>query len=102
MAATRRSLFRKGLAGGVLLALGGSAGIALRRTQLGPEPRAPLRLFSRAEFAIFAAVASRIVPGDSAGPAWPSARDLDCAGKADALLARIHPDAGAELCQLQR
>jgi hypothetical protein len=102
MTATRRSLFRKGLLGGLLLAFGGSTGIALRRTRLGPDPRAPLRLFSREEFAIFAAVAARIVPGATAGPTWPSAWDLDCAGKTDALLARIHPDAGAELCQLLR
>jgi hypothetical protein len=102
MTASRRSLFRKGLAGGLFLALGGASGIALRGTRLGPPPRNPLRLFSQAEFAIFAAVAARIVPGDSAGAAWPSARDLDCAGKADALLARVHPDVGAELCQLLR
>ena len=39
MTATRRSLFRKGLLGGLLLAFGGSAGIALRRTRLGPQAR---------------------------------------------------------------
>ena len=102
MAISRRSLFKKGLLGGILLAAGGSVGIALRRTRLGPGPRAPLRLFTLEEHAIFAAVAARIVPGDHAGPAWPTAAALDCAGKADALLARIHPDAGAELRQLLR
>jgi hypothetical protein len=102
MTASRRSLFKKGLLGGLVLALGGSAGIALRRTRLGPTPREPLRLFSPQEFAVFAAVAARIVPGDGAGPAWPSATALDCAGKADALLARVHPDVGAELRQLLR
>ena len=102
MAVSRRSLFRKGLLGGLFLAVGGSAGIAVRRTQLGAAPRAPLRLFSREEFAIFAAVAARIVPGDGAGPRWPRAAALDCAGKADALLARVHPDVGAELRQLLR
>jgi hypothetical protein len=33
---------------------------------------------------------------------WPRARQLDCAGKADAVLARIHPEAGAEFAQLLR
>jgi hypothetical protein len=102
MAIARRALFKKGILGGLLLALGGGVGIGLRRTRLGPEPRAPLRLFSREEHAIFAAVAARIVPGDSAGATWPTAAALDCAGKADALLARIHPEAGAELRQLLR
>jgi hypothetical protein len=102
MGETRRALFKKGLFGGLLLAFGGAAGIGLRGTRLGPEPRAPLRLFSREEHAIFAAVAARVVPGDGAGPAWPSAAAVDCAGKADALLARVHPEVGAELRQLLR
>ena len=102
MALSRRALFRKGLVGGALLALGGSAGIALRSTRLGTPPRSPLRLFSAQEHAIFAAIAARIVPGDSAPAGWPRAHDVDCAGKADALLARVHPEVGRELTQLLR
>ena len=102
MTASRRSLFRKGLAGGLLLAFGGAAGIGLRATLVKDEPRAPLRLFSREEHAIFAAVAARVVPGDGADRAWPTALAVDCAGKADALLARVHPEVGQELRQLLR
>jgi hypothetical protein len=98
---SRRALFRKGLLGGVFLAFGGTAAIALRGTRVQYEPRAPLRLFSREEHAIFAAMAARVVPGDRAAH-WPSAQALDCAGKADALLATIHPEAGAEMKQLLR
>lgn len=102
MAISRRALFRKGLVGGALLAVGGVGVVALRGTRLGPEPRGRLALFSREEHAIFSAIANRIVPGDSAPANWPRAGDLDCAGKADAVLARIHPEAGAEFTQLLR
>jgi hypothetical protein len=102
MLITRRALFRKGLLGGVLLAVGGTGFIALRGTRLGPEPRTPLKLLSRQEHAIFAAIAARIVPGDGAPANWPRAVDLDCAGKADAVLARVHPEVGAEFGQLLR
>lgn len=85
-----------------MLALGGGVGLGLQRTRVTTEPRNELRLFTRDEHAIFAAMAARVVPGDGAGPGWPTAEALDCAGKADALIARIHPEAGAEFRQLLR
>jgi hypothetical protein len=96
----RRRLLKRGLLGGVLLAVGGAIPLALRSTRLGPPPRAPLKLFSVEEHAIFAAVAARLVPGDGAGPRWPTAEAVDCAGKVDALMARVHPEVGAELRKL--
>jgi hypothetical protein len=99
---SRRSLFKKGLLGGVLLATGGGLGVALRGTRLGRPPRRKLALLSPAEHAVFAAMAARVVPGDGAGPDWPSAEAVDCAGKADELLARVHPEVGAEFRQLLR
>ena len=102
MIGSRRGLFKKGLLGGALLVLGGGAGLALRRTRLGAPPRGKLALFSPEEHAIFAAVADRVVPGDGAPTIWPRAGALDCAGKADALLARVHPEVGAEFRQLLR
>ncbi|HEY0711844.1 MAG TPA: hypothetical protein VGF45_04165 [Polyangia bacterium] len=102
MAFTRRALFRKGLLGGALLAIGGTGVVALRGTRLGPEPKSALKLFSREEHSIFAAIAARIVPGDGAPANWPRAQDLDCAGKADAVLARVHPEVGSEFGQLLR
>jgi hypothetical protein len=102
MGETRRSLFRKGLLGGALLAFGGAAAVALRKTVVREEPRGPLALFTREEHAVFAAVAARVVPGDGAKAAWPSASAVDCAGKADAVLAKTHPEVGAEFRQLLR
>jgi hypothetical protein len=49
-----------------------------------------------------AAIAARIVPGDGAGPAWPSAEAVDCAGKVDALMATVHPDVGNDFRRLLR
>jgi hypothetical protein len=96
----RRSFLKKGLLGGALLLVGGAVSIALRGGVDHAPVRGPLRLFTAREHAIFAAIAARIVPGDGADPSWPTAAALDCAGKADALMALAHPAVGAELRQL--
>jgi Gluconate 2-dehydrogenase subunit 3 len=96
----RRGFLRKGLIGGALLLVGGALPIALRGGWRGPAPKRPLALLTPEEHAIFAAVAARIVPGDGAGPAWPSSQAVDCAGKVDALMAQTHPRVGAEFRQL--
>ena len=104
----RRSFLKKGILGAALLLVGGALPIALRGGIDRARPRGALRLFTPREYAIFAAVAARIVPGEPApappgaapAPAWPSAEALDCAGKADALMALAHPAVGAELRQL--
>ena len=54
------------------------------------------------EHAVLAAAAARLVPGDGAGPAWPSAEAVDCAGKIDALMATVHPDVGGDFRRLLR
>jgi hypothetical protein len=96
----RRRFLKRGLLGGALLAVGGSVPLALRATRLGAPPRAPLKLLSPEEYAIFAAVAARIVPGANADARWPTAEALDCAGKVDALMARVHPEIGADFRKL--
>lgn len=96
----RRRFLKRGLAGGALLFVGGAIPLALRSTRGGPAPRTPLRLLTPQEHAIFTAAAARLVPGAGAGPTWPTAEALDCAGKADALLARVHPEVGAEFRKL--
>lgn len=96
----RRGLLKKGFLGGILLVGAGAVPLAFRSTKVGGPPRGPLALFSPEEHAIFAAVAARVVPGTGAPPSWPTAAALDCAGKADALLARCHPDVGKEFKQL--
>ena len=81
---SRRGFLRKGLFGGVLLALGGGAALLLRGTRRLQAPRNPLLVLSSDEYAVFAAVAARVVSvdGDS-----PSTDELDVAGRADAAMA---------------
>lgn len=96
----RRGFLKKGILGGALLLVGGALPLALRSGRPGPSPRRPLVLLTPAEHGTFAAIAARIVPGDGAGPSWPTADALDCAGKVDALMALAHPRVGAEFRQL--
>ena len=64
---------KRGLIGGVLLVGAGTLPFAFRSTLRRP-PHAPLRLLTADEYAMFAAVAARIVPGDGAGPPGPPPR----------------------------
>ncbi len=97
----RRRFLRRGLVGGGLLVAAAVAPFAFRSTRLR-APHAPLRLLSPGEYSVLAAAAARIVPGDGAGPRWPTADALDCAGKIDALMAGVHPDAGNDFRRLLR
>jgi hypothetical protein len=100
MTIPRRGFLKKGILGGALLVIGGGAGLALRGTKLGKPARKPLQLLSAGEHAVLAAIAARVVPGDGAPPAWPSADAVDCAGKIDSLLALTHPAVGADFKRL--
>jgi hypothetical protein len=93
-------LLKRGLIGGALLLVGGALPLALRSTLVKSKRRGVLRLLTVDEHAIFAAIAARVAPGDGAGPSWPTADALDCAGKVDALMATTHPEVGAEFRQL--
>lgn len=97
----RRRFLRRGLWGGALLAGAAVAPFAFRSTRLR-QPGGPLRLLSPQEYSVLAAAVDRIVPGDGAGPEWPRAAKLDCAGKIDALMARVHPDVGHDFRRLLR
>lgn len=61
--------------------------------------RARLAALTPYEYAIFAAAAARLAPGDAAA-GWPTAEALDVAGKLDGLLAQLHPRATKEFRQL--
>jgi hypothetical protein len=97
----RRRFLKRGLVGGGLLIAAGALPFAVRSTRRWP-PHGPLRLLSADEYAVFAAAAARLVPGDGAGPRWPSADALDCAGKVDALMATVDPDLGHDFRRLLR
>ena len=96
----RRRFLKRGLFGGALLVLGGALPFVFRTTRRGSAPRGPLRLLSADEYAVLAAVAARVVPGDGADARWPRAEALDCAGKIDALMATVHPDVGTDFRRL--
>jgi Gluconate 2-dehydrogenase subunit 3 len=99
MDSTRRSLLKKGLLGGVLLAVGGGAAIALRPTKKIAVPKRPLKVFTPTEYAIFAAVAERVVrpPKDA-----PTVAEIDVAARADAAMALAYPSVQKEIRQLLR
>ena len=101
LSADRRSLLKKGLLGGVLLAVAAPVTLLSRSGLLTGQPKQPLRALTPAEYSIFAAVAARLSPGDDApAAAWPSAQALDVAAKLDGLLARLHPAAIKDFRQL--
>jgi Gluconate 2-dehydrogenase subunit 3 len=98
----RRRFLKRGLLGGAALLVAGNLPFLLRSTAIRFPPRHPLRLLSREEHAILAAAVARLVPGPAAGPDWPTAEALDCAGKIDALMAQVHPDVGKDFRRLLR
>jgi hypothetical protein len=108
----RRTLLKKGLLGAPILLLGAALPIGMRSGVIKRWPKnrdksqgpgGAAAAFTPYEHAIFAAAAARLVPGDDAVAAgWPSADALDCAGKVDALVARLHPRAISEMRQLLR
>ena len=93
---SRRQFLKRGLIGGGVLVLAGTLPFAFRTTAIGRRPRRELRLLSLEEYAVLSAACARLVPGDGAGPTWPTAEAVDCAGKIDALLATLHPDVGGD------
>jgi hypothetical protein len=89
----RRVFLKRTLLGGAALAIAGAVPLALRRTRLIPIPE-PLRFFTEREYAIFSAVADRVVQGPL------SARQLRVTEKTDALMAAADPDSQRDLRQL--
>ena len=83
----------------MLLALGGAASLTLRRTLRAAKPRAPLLVLSSDEYAIFTAVAERVVAVDEDAP---SVGDVDVAGRADAAMALWPAAVQREFRQLLR
>lgn len=90
-------MLRKGLFGGALLAVGGSAAIGLRPTRRGAPPKEKLLLFSEDEYAIFAAIAESIV---AVPPGAPSVEEIDVALRADHAMAWALPSVQDEFRQL--
>ena len=87
-----RSVFGFGFGGLAALTLGG-IGVFLSRT-VPRSPRAPLQALDARQFAVLAAVADRVAPGDGR---FPSAWDLLVPEKIDANLAKAEPGLAVEL-----
>jgi hypothetical protein len=102
---TRRGFLKTTLGGAALLAAAGAVPLALRRTRLRElPPGKALLFFTPAEYAVFAAVADRIlaIPEGAQGKlrSAPTPAQVDVAGKADAFLAPLPPDDAKQMKQL--
>jgi len=94
---SRRSLLKRGLLGGSLLALGGMGFLALRGGRAVPLPPEGLRVFSPREYAVLDAVARRLVRPRKG---WPTVDELGVALAADRIAERTEKSAQKELKQL--
>ncbi len=80
---SRRAAIKRGLLGGALLTVAGAVPLALRKTHVTQHPT-DLKYFTAEEYAVFAAVAERFLPG---GENWLSASALDVPRKVDGVFA---------------
>ncbi|MGQ0503844.1 MAG: gluconate 2-dehydrogenase subunit 3 family protein [Myxococcaceae bacterium] len=96
MTTSRRSVLKKGLTGGAILALGGT-GLALRPSALVDAPRQALKILTLREYSILHALAHRLIP-PLAG--FPSIDTVNVVANADGIIARLDEGARAELRQL--
>jgi hypothetical protein len=64
----RRTFIRRGLFGGLLLAVGGSIGLVAWPSDQHVQPRRPLRALDARQFAILVAIAGRMVTAPGADP----------------------------------
>jgi hypothetical protein len=89
----RRTLLRRGLLGGALLALGGGVSLGFYPSNLTAVPRGRTRVFDAKTFGIMAAVAARMVP-------LPGADPVTLAHGVDEALSYASPEVQAEIKQL--
>lgn len=94
---SRRSLLKRGLFGGALLAVGGSTALALRGGLELPLPPEGLKVLGAREYATLQAIARRALP-DRKG--WPTADEARVAFLADGVLAASDPAIAKEVRQL--
>jgi hypothetical protein len=94
---TRRDILKKGFFGGALLAMAGGGALALRGGKRVAPPSGGLRILDPREYAIFNAIAQRVVPG---GPAGLSPAEV--AQNADAILAKAPRGAQKDVKRLLR
>ena len=89
----RRTFIRRGLLGGLLLAVGGSVGLLAWPSDQRLRPRRPLKALDERQFAVLAAVAARTVGAPKADP-------ITIAERVDAQMALAPPEARADFGKL--
>lgn len=89
----RRTFIRRGLFGGLLLAVGGSVGLVAWPSDERLRARKPLRALDSRQFAILAAVAGRMVRAPGADP-------ITIAERVDAQMATATPEGRADFGKL--
>lgn len=89
----RRTFIRRGIFGGLLLAVGGSVGLAVWPTDRMARPRRPLRALDERQFSILATVAGRMVQAPGADP-------VEIAHRVDAQMATAYPEVRADFGKL--
>lgn len=94
---SRRGVLKKGIFGGLLLAAGGAAWVALRPGKHEPEPAGGRVALSPREYAALAAVARRLLPR---GGTWPAPETVGVAQACDKVIARLDEISRVELRQL--
>ena len=92
----RRDFLKKGLVGGLLLAVGGGVFLATRRTRAAGG-LGQLQVLSPEEATVVLAVANRLVP-ERVG--FPRPLEVGVPGKVDALVAGLHPGTQTEIRRL--
>jgi hypothetical protein len=94
---SRRSVIKRGLLSGALLAAGGAGFLAFRSGTPVTLPADGLLVFTPAQFAVLDAVARRVV---RPRPGWPGVDRVGVARAADRIAAHVEPSAQKELQQL--
>jgi hypothetical protein len=89
----RRTFIRRGLFGGLLLAVGGSIGLVAWPSDLRVRARRPLRALDERQFAVLAAVAARMVVA-------PGADAVGIAERVDAQMATAPAEVRADFGKL--
>jgi hypothetical protein len=89
----RRTFIRRGLFGGLLLAVGGSVGLVAWPSDQRLRARRPLRALDARQFAVLATVAARTVTAPGADP-------VTIAERVDAQMAVAPPEARADFGKL--